>query len=90
MNILKQKSPKVENTGQALKVFDRQDPFTERKGRKGRKFDRGDSQSRSKSRTISPKRRINVNNEVPKTASRLDILHLQQPALPQWTVQTSR
>ena len=50
---------------QPSKVFERKDPFAVRKG--GRLSDRGNkSQSRSKSRTISPKRRVNVNDEVPK------------------------
>ena len=72
--------------GQPLKVIERKDPSAERKA--GRLSDRGDrSQSRSKSRTISPKRRLNMNNEVPKGASRVDTLPLQPAVVPQWTVQ---
>ena len=74
--------------GQLLKVIERKDPSAECKA--GRLSDRGDrSQSRSKSRTISPKRRLNMNNEVHKRASRVDSLPLQPAVVPQWTVQAS-
>ena len=71
-----------------MKVFERKDPSTERKG--GRISDRGNKiQSCSKSRTIPPKRRLNVNNEVPKRASCVDNSPFQQAVVPQWTVQGS-
>ena len=74
--------------GQPSKVNERKHPSTDRKG--GRVSDRGDrSQSRSKSRTFSPKRHLNANCEVPNRDSRFDSLPFQQPVLPQWTVQTS-
>ena len=74
--------------GQPSKVNERKDPSTDRKG--GRVSDRGDrSQSRSKSRTISPKRHLNSNCEVPNRVSHFDSLTCQQPVLPQWIVQTS-
>ena len=74
--------------GKPLKVIERKDPSTNRKG--GRVSDRGDrSQSRSKSRTFSPKRHLNVNCKVPNRVSQLDSLPFQQPVLPQWTVQAS-
>ena len=64
------------------------DPSAERKG--GRISNRGDrSQCRSKSRTISQKRRLNVNDEVAKRASRVDNIPFQQAVVPHWTVQAS-
>ena len=59
--------------GPTLKVIERKDPSTNRKG--GRISDRGDkSPSRSKSRTFSPKRLLNLNCEVPNSVSRFDSL----------------
>ena len=67
--------------GQPLKVIARKDPSTNRKDR--RVSDRGDrSQSRSKSRTFSPKRHLNANREVPNRVSRFNSLPFQQPVLP--------
>ena len=74
--------------GQPSNVNEHKDPSTDRKG--GRVSDRGDrSQSRSKSRTFSPKRHLSANCEVLNSVSRFDSLPCQQPVLPQWTVQTS-
>ena len=74
--------------GHSLKVIARRDPSANCKDR--RVSDRGDrNQSRSKSRTFSPKRHLIANCEVPNRVSRLDSLPFQQPVLPQWTVQTS-
>ena len=74
--------------GQPSKINERKDPSTNRKG--GRVSDRGDrSQSRSESRTFSPKRHLNANCEVPNRVSRFDSLPCQQPVMPQWTLQTS-
>ena len=71
-----------------MKKVERKDPSTERKDRRRR--DRVDrSQSRSKSRTFSPKRHLNANCEVPNRVSRLDSLPIQQSVLSQWTVQRS-
>ena len=73
-----------------LEVIERGDPSADRKDR--RVSDRGDrSQSRSKSRTFSPKQHLNANCEVPNRVSQqgFDSLPFQQPVLPQWTVQTS-
>ena len=69
-----------------MNVFEGKDTCAEIKV--GRFSNRGArSQNRSNSRTISSKRHINVKNEVPKRASRANILPLQQAVVPQWTVQ---
>ena len=74
--------------GRPLKVIERKDPSTERKGRKV--SDRGDrSQSRSNSKPTSPKRHPNANSEGLNRESRLNSLPMQQTVQPQWTVQTS-
>ena len=58
-----------QNRGQPLKSLERKEHSIERKG--GLLSGRGDgTQSRSNSRTISQKRRPNVNNEVPEGACR--------------------
>ena len=68
--------------------FDGKDPSNECKD--GTLIDRSERKlNLSKSRTVSPERRLNVNNEVCRRASRLDTLPFQQPVVHQWTVQTS-
>ena len=74
--------------GRPLKVIERKDPSTERKGRKV--SDRGDrSQSRSKSKPTSPKRHPNANSEGLNRESCLNSLPMQQTVQSQWTFQTS-